>query len=178
FAAALRQFGIPGEVLTDNGKQCTDRFGKGGEVLFDRICRDNGITHRLTQLRSPTTTGKIERFHGSLRRELLDDAVPFADLAAAQAAVDAWVREYNTTRPHQAIGMAVPADRFSTTRAEAERELLPLRLPAVQPRARQSRTARPARITAARSSSPARCRPAGTWRSWASSSGSAPGAPG
>ena len=42
---------------------------------------------------------------------------------------DAWVREYNTTRPHQAIAMAVPADRFNTTRAEAERELLPLRLP-------------------------------------------------
>ncbi|MGH3162938.1 MAG: IS481 family transposase [Streptosporangiaceae bacterium] len=131
FAAALRGFGVPGEVLTDNGKQFTDRFGKGGEVLFDRICRDNGITHRLTQPRSPTTTGKIERFHGSLRRELLDDAVPFADLAAAQAAVDAWVEQYNTVRPHQAIGMAVPADRFSTARAQAEQELLPLRLPAV-----------------------------------------------
>jgi transposase len=46
FAAALRRFGVPGEVLSDNGKQFTDRFGKGGEVLFDRICRDNGITHR------------------------------------------------------------------------------------------------------------------------------------
>jgi Integrase core domain len=66
-----------------------------------------------------------------LRRELLDDAVPFADLAAAQAAVDAWVHQYNTVRPHQAIGMAVPADRFSTARARAEAELLPLRLPAV-----------------------------------------------
>ena len=108
FAAALRRFGVPGEVLTDNGKQFTDRFGKGGEVLFDRICRDNGITHRLTQPRHPTTTGKIERFHGSLRRELLDDAVPFTDLAAAQAAIDGWVDEYNTTRPHQAIGMADP----------------------------------------------------------------------
>ena len=131
FAAALRRFGVPGEVLSDNGKQFTDRFGKGGEVLFDRICRDNGITHRLTQPRSPTTTGKIERFHGSLRRELLDDAVPFADLAAAQAAVDAWVQDYNTARPHQAIGMAVPADRFSTDRTRAEQDLLPLRLPAV-----------------------------------------------
>jgi transposase InsO family protein len=131
FAAALRKFGVPAEVLSDNGKQFTDRFGKGGEVLFDRICRDNGIDCRLTQPRSPTTTGKIERFHGSLRRELLDDAVPFADLTAAQAAVDAWVNEYNTTRPHQAIGMAVPADRFSTARVQAEAELLPLRLPAV-----------------------------------------------
>jgi transposase InsO family protein len=131
FAAALRRFGVPGEVLSDNGKQFTDRFGKGGEVLFDRICRDNGITHRLTQPRSPTTTGKIERFHGSLRRELLDDAVPFADLAAAQAAVDGWVHQYNTARPHQGIGMTVPAERFSTARTQAEHDLLPLRLPAV-----------------------------------------------
>jgi hypothetical protein len=99
--------------------------------LFDRICRDNGIIHRLTRPYSPTTTGKIERFHGSLRRELLDDAVPFADLAAAQAAVDAWRQEYNATRPHQAIGMASPAERFSTTTAKAEQELLPLRLPAI-----------------------------------------------
>jgi hypothetical protein len=131
FASALREFGVPDEVLTDNGKQFTDRFGKGGEVLFDRICRDNGITHRLTQPRSPTTTGKIERFHGTLRRELTDDAVPFADLAAAQAAVDEWVAEYNTRRPHQAIGLAVPASRFSTARVRSEQELLPLRLPAV-----------------------------------------------
>jgi transposase InsO family protein len=36
FARALERFGVPEEVLTDNGKQFTDRFGKGGEVLFDR----------------------------------------------------------------------------------------------------------------------------------------------
>jgi transposase InsO family protein len=129
FAAALRKFGVPAEVLTDNGKQFTDRFGKSGEVLFDRICRDNGIIHRLTAPRHPTTTGKVERFHGSLRRELLNDNVPFADLAAAQAAVDRWVSEYNTTRPHQSLEMASPAGRFSTTAAKSEEELLPLRLP-------------------------------------------------
>jgi transposase InsO family protein len=58
FAQALQRFGVPEEVLTDNGKQFTDRFGKGGEVLFDKICRKNGITHRLTQPASPTTTGR------------------------------------------------------------------------------------------------------------------------
>jgi transposase InsO family protein len=131
FAAALREFGVPEEVLTDNGKQFTDRFGKGGEVLFDRICRDNGIIHRLTQPRHPTTTGKIERFHGSLRRELLDDAVPFADLPAAQAAVDAWRQQYNTTRPHQALGMASPAGRFHSAQDSQAEQLLTLRLPAV-----------------------------------------------
>jgi transposase InsO family protein len=131
FAAALAGFGVPEEVLTDNGKQFTDRFGKGGEVLFDRICRDNGIIHRLTLPRHPTTTGKIERFHGSLRRELLDDAVPFADLPAAQAAVDAWRQQYNTTRPHQALSMASPAERFHSAKDSKADQLLPLRLPAI-----------------------------------------------
>ncbi|MBE1589050.1 transposase InsO family protein [Nonomuraea angiospora] len=130
FVEALRAFGAPGEVLTDNGKQFTARFGHGGEVLFDRICRDNGIVHRLTQPRSPTTTGKVERFHQSMRRELLDDAGPFEDLAAFQAALDAWVVHYNTARPHQSLDMAVPADRFTPV-SEAERELLPLRLPTI-----------------------------------------------
>src|SRR3954451_4125457 len=77
FSEALERYGAPEEVLTDNGKQFTDRFGRGGEVLFDKICRRNGIAHRLTAPRSPTTTGKIERFHQTLQGELLDDAPPF-----------------------------------------------------------------------------------------------------
>jgi transposase InsO family protein len=131
FADGMRRFGVPEEVLTDNGKQFTDRFGKGGEVLFDRICRDNGITHRLTQPASPTTTGKVERFHQTLRRELLDDHPPFETILAAQAAVDTWVTEYNCDRPHQALNNAYPADRFTTGQVahQAAGELLALHLP-------------------------------------------------
>jgi transposase InsO family protein len=133
-AEGMTRYGVPEELLTDNGKQFTDRFGKGGEVLFDRICRDNGIIHRLTPPRTPTTTGKVERFHQSLRRELLDHCGPFESIQAAQAAIDAWVVEYNTRRPHQALDMAVPADRFLTAAAAAKtaqaEELLPLKLPA------------------------------------------------
>lgn len=63
-ALAMRTHGVPEEILTDNGKVFTGRFNKPPvEVLFDRVCRENGITHRLTQPRSPTTTGKVERFH-------------------------------------------------------------------------------------------------------------------
>ena len=58
-AVAMRTYGVPEEILTDNGKVFTGRFNKPPvEVLFDRVCRENGITHRLTEPRSPTTTGK------------------------------------------------------------------------------------------------------------------------
>lgn len=90
----------------------TGRFGPGtGEVLFDRICRENGIKHLLTKPRSPTTTGKIERWHKTLRREFLDGKV-FADIEDAQAQLDAWVEHYNHDRPHQSLGMVAPWERF------------------------------------------------------------------
>jgi transposase InsO family protein len=130
-AAALAKYGVPGEILSDNGKQFTDRFGKGGEVLFDKICRKNGIQHRLTAPASPNQNGKVERFHGTLRRELLDDAEPFTSLELAQQAVDVWVREYNHERPHQGLDGQMPvspAQRFTPT-GQAERDLLPLWLP-------------------------------------------------
>lgn len=130
-AEALSRFGVPEEILTDNGKQFTDRFGRGGEVLFDKICRTNAITHRLTQPASPTTTGKIERFHLTLRRELLDDCGPFESLQLAQTAVDRFVGEYNSDRPHQALdplSPVTPAERFAPIPA-AEREKLQLWLP-------------------------------------------------
>ncbi|WP_307132240.1 IS481 family transposase [Streptomyces aurantiacus] len=131
FGEALVRFGVPEEVLTDNGKQFTARFGSGrpGETMFDRICRENGIIHRLTKPQSPTTTGKIERFHQTLRRELLDDSAPFTDLAAAQAAVDVWLEDYNRMRPHQSLDMAVPASRF-VPRPRSEQDVLPVVLPA------------------------------------------------
>ena len=112
FAEAMRRHGVPAEILTDNGKVFTGRFAhKDIEVLFDRICRENGIDHLLTAPRRPTTTGKIERFHRTLRTEFLTGKV-FADLREAQAELDSWVGSYNTDRPHSALGMATPASHF------------------------------------------------------------------
>jgi transposase InsO family protein len=112
FIAAMGRHGVPEEVLTDNGKQFTGRFGPyHGEVLFDRICREHGIAHRLTRPRSPTTTGKVERLHRTLRREFLAKHT-LVTLEQAQAALDTFVDGYNTARPHQALGMVPPAQRF------------------------------------------------------------------
>ena len=114
FIAAMLAYGIPDEVLSDNGKQFTGRFGKPrpAEVLFERICRRNGIRQLLTRPYSPTTTGKVERWHQTLQVEFLNDAGPFASAGEAQAAVDEWREEYNHQRPHQSLDMAAPADKF------------------------------------------------------------------
>jgi transposase InsO family protein len=118
-AAALRTYGCPEQILTDNGKVFTGRFNHPPtEVLFDRICRENGIEHLLTAPRSPTTTGKIERFHRTLRLEF-DTARVFSSLRAAQAALDDWVAQYNTARPHQSLDGATPAEKFQLPVAQA-----------------------------------------------------------
>jgi hypothetical protein len=109
-------------LILDNGKVFTGRFGPGrGEVLFDRIVRENGIRHLLTAPRSPTTTGKVERFHKTVRAEFLRDRI-FASLAEAQGELDAWVARYNTRRPHQGIGMVPPARRFALAVPEVQED--------------------------------------------------------
>ena len=111
----MRRHGVPQQVLTDN-KVFTGGFGrKDTEVLFDRICRENGIDHLLTAPRRPST-GKIERFHRTMRQEFHPGRV-FEDLAAAQEELTAWVGSYEIERPHSALGMASPASRFIAAQA-------------------------------------------------------------
>jgi transposase InsO family protein len=137
FTAALEHYGSPEELLTDNGKVFTGRLGPHpAEVLFDRICREHGITHRLTGIRAPTTTGKIERFHKTLRAELMTGR-RFESLAQAQQVLDTWVTDYNYHRPHQAIAMQVPAKRFQQ----------PAATPVPVPQPRQPITVGPTEIT-------------------------------
>ena len=65
--------GVPEEILTDNGRVFTGKHQpKPATVLFDRICQNNEIKHRLTAPYSPTTTGKVERFHRTMRREFFE----------------------------------------------------------------------------------------------------------
>jgi transposase InsO family protein len=111
---ALTAHGVPEQILTDNGKVFTARFGLGpGPVRFDRICVENGIRHLLTAPYSPTTTGKVERLHKTMRAEFFrGHERAFASIAELQAALDGWVVHYNCERPHQAVGMCPPADRF------------------------------------------------------------------
>jgi hypothetical protein len=109
---ALARHGVPREILTDNGRVFTGRLAhKPAVVAFDRLLQANGIRHLLTAPYSPTTTGKIERLHKTMRRELLEGRT-FPSIEAAQSELDRWVGSYNAEREHQAIGDVPPIRRF------------------------------------------------------------------
>ena len=119
---SLSTHGVPDQILTDNGKVFTARFGSGpGPVLFDRICHNNGIRHLLTAPFSPTTTGKVERFHKTMREDWFsENDFVHATIADAQASLDTWVRTYNLERPHQSLGDRPPNERFSLALVRTE----------------------------------------------------------
>ena len=60
------------KVLTDNGKEFTDRFSTAGELeptgdhLFDQACQSQAIEHRLAKPKHPQTNGMVERFNGRI----------------------------------------------------------------------------------------------------------------
>ena len=113
---ALNRHGVPEQILTDNGKVFTGRLGRRpANVLFDRICLNNGIRHLLTAPYSPTTTGKIERLHKTMRKEFFSDK-SFDTIEDMQAALDVWVVGYNNEREHQSLGDVPPIRRFELAR--------------------------------------------------------------
>lgn len=116
---ALKEHGVPEQILTDNARVFTGKLlGKPANVLFDQICHNNGIRHILTAPYSPTTTGKVERLHKTMRKEFFSQH-RFESIEEAQAALDAWVAEYNTQREHQAIGDVPPIKRFELAKSPA-----------------------------------------------------------
>jgi len=92
----------------------------------------NGVRHLLTAPRSPTTTGKVERFHKTIKKELLTDRV-FESLEEAQTVIDDWVVAYNTVRPHQGIGMVPPIRRFELANPEPFEVVINEEPPAPEP---------------------------------------------
>lgn len=118
--AAFRHYGLPLCIITDNGSPWGDGPGSPYTPLGVFLI-EQGIAISHSRPYHPQTMGKDERFHRSLKAELLDRP-PFADFAEAQRAMAGWRWLYNTERPHEGIGFAVPADRYQASpRAFVER---------------------------------------------------------
>ena len=106
----LRRYGLPMAIYTDNGNPWgTGVPGQWTRLRVWLLKLGIGLIHATPY--HPQGRGKNERFHRSLKAEVIDFAT-LAGMKQAQAAFDRWRDIYNHHRPHQAIGMAVPASRY------------------------------------------------------------------
>ncbi len=112
---AFREHGMPRAILSDNGAPwgtCGQEGLTGYTKLGVWLLR-LGVRLLHSRVRHPQTLGKEERFHQSLKREVLEHhREGFAGPDDCQAALDTWQRVYNFERPHEALGLKVPAERY------------------------------------------------------------------
>ena len=109
-ATLFRRYGLPFAMLMDNGSPWGDA-GAQPFTLFTAWLIRLGIRVSHGRPYHPQTQGKDERFHRTLKAEVLDRN-SFCDLAECQCAFDAWRQIYNHHRPHEALGLEPPGTRY------------------------------------------------------------------
>lgn len=110
FEEAASRYGLPRQVLSDNGLCFTGRL-HGVEVEFERSLAELGVELITSGPYHPQTLGKLERFHKTLKAWLADEGPAF-DLPHLQELLDAFRHHYNRDRPHQGLGNLTPAERY------------------------------------------------------------------
>jgi transposase InsO family protein len=115
----FRRYGLPDAFFVDNGSPWGDSSGQRWTRLGVWLLK-LGVDVLHSRPYHPQSRGKNERFHRTLKAEVLA-LRRFRDLAEMQSAFDAWRAVYNLDRPHEALGQAVPASRYrSSSRAMPE----------------------------------------------------------
>jgi transposase InsO family protein len=102
----FEQYGLPWRIQTDNGPP----WGGGALTQLGVWLIRLGVGLIFTPPRHPQSNGKDERFHRTLKAEVLCRI--FADMVDAQSAMDFWRTVYNHVRPHEAILMQTPSQRY------------------------------------------------------------------
>jgi len=100
FARAIKQYGKPDAILTDNGSQFTPARAEKGP--FDEFCGKQGIQHILGRIHHPQTNGKIERWFGTYKQEFKQ----------GEDTLNSFVKFYNEERLHQGINYSTPLQRY------------------------------------------------------------------
>lgn len=125
----FKEYGLPNKILTDNG-------GPWGTAGVETIQGSRSFTRlekwlillniKLIHGRPyhPQTQGKEERFHRTLKQELINYK-QFKDLGHCQNSFDTWRSQYNCLRPHEALDFNVPAQRYSPSQRQMPERLKP-----------------------------------------------------
>ncbi len=119
--ATFERYGLPDAMLVDNGPP----WGGAGYDRHGRVAvwlMQLGIGVKYAGVRHPQTIGKDERFHRSLKEELLArHRMPTLD--ECQRHFDRWQYVYNFERPHEALQMKPPIERYQPSRRTMPRTL-------------------------------------------------------
>lgn len=121
----FRHYGMPQRITCDNGspwRVASEASISRLEAWLIRL----GIRVSHSRPYHPQTQGKDERFHRTLKRELLE-RTGFHSIQACQLAFDKWREQYNLVRPHEALGQKPPGTRYA-----ASARAYPNRLPDVE----------------------------------------------
>ncbi len=102
------------KILTDNGKEFTDRFIKGkkrpsGNHLFDITCKSYGIEHRLTKPYTPKTNGMVERFNRRIQNNVLD-VYKVDSYKELEETINKYVYDYNFHIKQKALDYLSPVN--------------------------------------------------------------------
>lgn len=121
----FRFYGLPARLTMDNGSpwgsaNAHQRY-TGLTVWLMRL----GIRVSYSRPGHPQTQGKDERFHRTLKEDVIVKA-DFNDLIECQRRFDAWREIYNGERPHEGIGLAVPASRYQPSERRFPEQLPPI----------------------------------------------------
>ena len=106
----FRKYGIPKAIHSDNGAPFAATNGILGLTVLSVWWITLGILPERSQPGCPGQNGSLERMHADIAREI-EGKIP-GGIAANQAALDAWVEEYNSVRPNEAIGMRTPDEVY------------------------------------------------------------------
>lgn len=121
----FRRYGVPERINTDNGQPWGSPSARHGISTLSVWWIRLGIRVSFSAPAHPQTNGKDERFHRTLKAEVLAGRT-FSDHAHAQHAFDAWRDVYNFQRPHEALALNVPACRYRPSERAYPEHLPPI----------------------------------------------------
>ena len=110
---AFERYGLPDRMTMDNGSPWGHKSA-GGYTKLTVWLMDLGIKVSHSRPYHPQTQGKDERFHRTLKAEVLSRQ-DFSCLKHCQKAFDEWVNIYNYVRPHDGLNLEVPATRYTVS---------------------------------------------------------------
>ncbi|MEM0897663.1 MAG: IS481 family transposase, partial [Verrucomicrobiota bacterium] len=127
---AFRRYGLPRQLLCDNGPPWgTSAEGGSGYTELGVWLLGLGVDIIHGRAYHPQTQGKQERFHRSLKAEVLSRPAPWEDLREVGEAFQQWRRVYNHQRGHEALQMRPPGEVYAPSPRRAREGLLEGALP-------------------------------------------------